>query len=127
MSTTEMICGRDAEIKIDGKAVLQAEKIEIRRSCELHAVRSVFVSEDIAHIRQKPCYKANLTGVRFRKPFENLCFADLDNFTLSAEIDGSIITLTGCMWDDFLAAADRTKFREHISVTALGMETEDEE
>lgn len=125
MSTTEIISGRDVEIVIDGKTLLQAEKIEIRRSCELHAVRSVFVADDIARIRQRQSYKANITGVRFRQPFENLSFADLDNFTMSTEIDGKTITLTGCMWDDFLAAADRAKFREHISVTALGMETEE--
>lgn len=88
-------------------------------------MRSCFVSEDIAHIRKSGSYKANMMGLRFKKPFENCFFADLDNFTLSVHIDGKAYTLTGCMWDDFYAAADREKFREYISVIAMDMRTED--
>ena len=125
MSSAELISARNVRIKIDGAALFQAESLEIRRLCELHPVRSVFVGDDIAHIRKNSRYKANLCGLRFRQPYENISFADLDNFTLTAELDGKRIILSGCMWDDFLAAADREKFRERISVTALSMETED--
>ncbi len=125
MSSAEIISARNVQVKIDGAALFQAECLEIRRLCELHPVRAVFVSDDIAHIRKNSRYKANLSGLRFRQPYENISFADLDNFTLTAEIDGKRIILSSCMWDDFLAAADREKFRERISVTALSMETED--
>ncbi len=66
-----------------------------------------------------------MTGLSFKKPFENCCFADLDNFTMTVEIDKKRYTLKNCMWDDFYAAADREKFREHISVAAMDMESED--
>lgn len=125
MKEDEILCGRDVTIRIDGKKLLQAESAEIRRLSEIHAVRSCFVSDDMAHIRRKSSYKVNLTGIRFKKPFENMSFADLDNFMMEMELDGMKITLCGCMWDDFLAAADRNKFREHISAAALRMKTEE--
>lgn len=121
----EIICGRDVEITIDHKKLLQAESVEISRSSKLHAVRSCFVDEDIALIRGRTVCKANISGLRFRKPFENLSFADLDNFTMEMNIGDKKIILHGCMWDDFIAAADREKFRERISVVARSMETED--
>ena len=120
-----MLCGRDVNITIDGKPLLQAESAQVRRIGELHAVRSCFVSEDIAIIRSREHYKASFVGIRFRKPFENLNLADLDNFTMVIELDGRRVTLSGCMWDDFLAAADREKFREHMSITALRMNVEE--
>ncbi len=123
----DVICGRDAVIYIDGKRLMQADKAEIRRSSQLHAVRTVFCSDDNAHVRIRKTYKATLEGLRFLKPFENLSFADLDNFTMTMEIDGKTIRLSGCMWDDFLAAADKKLFRERISILAMNMETEEEE
>lgn len=125
MSSTEIISARNVSIRIDGVLLLQAESLEIRRSCELHPVRSVFVSDDIAFIRRNRRIKINLVGLRFRQPFENMNFADLDDFTMTVETEGRRIVLSGCMWDDFLAAADKEKFRERISVIALSMETED--
>lgn len=125
MSSTEIISARNVGIRIDGVLLLQAESLEIRRSCELHPVRSVFVSDDIAFIRRNRRIKINLVGLRFRQPFENMNFADLDDFTMTVETEGRRIVLSGCMWDDFLAAADKEKFRERISVIALSMETED--
>ncbi len=121
----ECICGRDITITIDGKKLLQVDKAEIRKVSEIHRVRSCFVSEDIAHIRKNIAYKIILEGIRFRKPFENCNFADLDYFTLSMEADGRKITFSGCMWDDFYAAANKRNFSEHISATALRMTAED--
>ncbi len=66
-----------------------------------------------------------MIGLSFKKPFESCCFADLDNFTMTVEIERKRYTLSSCMWDDFYAAADREKFREHISVIAMNMESED--
>lgn len=99
--------------------------MEIRKKSEIHNVRSCFVGEDIAHIRKRCVYKAVMTGICFKKPFENCCFADLDNFTMTVKIDKKRYILGNCMWDDFYAAADREKFREHISVIAMNMRTED--
>ena len=107
MSSTEIISARNVSIRIDGVLLLQAESLEIRRSCELHPVRSVFVSDDIAFIRRNRRIKINLVGLRFRQPFENMNFADLDDFTMTVETEGRRIVLSGCMWDDFLAAADK--------------------
>ncbi len=121
----EVICGRDVTILIDGKKLLQAESVEIRKKSDIHAVRSCFVSDDVALLRTRSSYKATLKGLRFKKPFENCSFADLDNFTLELETDGKKIILIGCMWDDFFAAADKKLFREQISISALRMKTEE--
>ena len=121
----EVICGRDVTVMIDGKKLLQVESVEVRKKSDLHAIRSCFVSDDIALIRTRSSYKATLKGLRFKKPFENCSFADLDHFTMEIEADGKKIILSGCMWDDFYAAADKKLFREQISVTALKMKTEE--
>ncbi len=123
----EYICARDADIIIDGKKVFQAQKLEIKKSSGLRPVRSCFQTETAAYVRTQPVYRATLTGIRFKKPFENCNFADLDNFTLSARADGRAVTLYGCMWEDFLAAADKSSFSERISARAVRMETEDQE
>ncbi len=99
--------------------------MEIRKKSEIHNIRSCFFGDDIAHIRRRCSYKATMTGLEFKKPFECCCFADLDNFTMTVEIDRKRYTLKNCIWDDFYAAADREKFREHISVIAMDMESED--
>ncbi len=119
MEERKALCGRDAVISVDGKKLLQAEKAELRAVKEIHRVRSCFQSEDAAHAQGKRTYKLNLTGVRFRSPFENCNFYDMDNFTTELEIDGEKIILEGCMWDELSALADREKLREHISITAL--------
>lgn len=122
----QIICGRDVCIFIDGNQLLQAESIEIRKKSELHRIRSCFMNEDAAHLRKNIGYKAVITGISFKRPFESCSFADLDNFTLRVNIDGKSYILTGCMWDDFYIAADKERFREHISVMALRMRTEDD-
>ena len=110
----ECLCGRDVAVRIDGKQVF-------------HRIRSVFNSEDVGLVRTKVRYKVHLEGIRFRRPFTNFNFADLDNFTLSFEADGKRIVFRGCMWEDYLAAADSKSFSEHITVSALTMKTEDTE
>lgn len=99
--------------------------MEIRKRSEIHSVRSCFRNEDAAQFHGRCSYKAVMTGLRFQAPFENCNFADLDHFTLRAEIGDRAYILSGCLWDDFYAAADRKLFREHISVTAISMETEE--
>ena len=119
------ICARDVKLFIDGKRLLQASRLEIRKQSAVKSVRSCFCSVDIALIRSKTSYKAILEGVRFLAPFENCNFADLDNFTLCADIDGKRIRLSGGIWEDYLAAADKNSFKEHISARALNFETEE--
>ena len=126
MSSEKCLCGRDVIIRIDGKQLLQVRKAQIRKLSELHSIRSFFNSEDIGQIRTKIRYKVNLEGVKFLRPFQNCNFADLDNFTLSFEADGRLIILSGCTWEDFIAAADSKSFSEHITVSALHMTTEDD-
>ncbi len=126
MNRIRALCGRDVIISINGKRLLQAESAELRNISELHRIRSCFCSDDIAHTAGRREYKLNLVGIRFRQPFENCNFYDLDNFTVTIELDGLRITLEGCMWDDFKAVAKSESFREHISITALRMRTEDE-
>ena len=121
-----IISGRDVAVSIDGKRVFCAEKIEIRKKAVIHRIRSVFRNDDIGRLRVNSSYKADLTGIRFVRPFENLNFSDLDNFTLETGIDGTRIILEGCLWDDYYAAADKKSFSEHISVAAAEMRTEDE-
>ena len=121
----ECICGRDIIVSIDEKKLLQAESVSIRKKADIHRVRSCFHSEDIAHIRNGTVYRVTLEGIRFMRPFQNCNFADLDNFTMSMEADGRKIILSGCLWDDFSAAADKSAFREHISAVALNIKTED--
>lgn len=124
MDEKELVCGRDVVITIDGKKLLQAEKAELRRRSELHRVRCCFSSEDAAHIENRAEYKLNLTGVRFRQPFENCNFYDLDNFAAVVQIGSETIYLDGCEWDDYRWMADRSQFREHISIAALRMRRE---
>lgn len=124
MEEKDIVCGRDVDIIIDGKRLLQAERAELRRTAELHRVRSCFCSEDRAHIECGRGYKLNLTGVRFRRPFENCNFYDLDNFTVRVELDGEAVVLEGCVWDDHLWTADKNQMREHISIVALRAERE---
>ncbi len=119
----ESVCGRDVTVTIDGKKLLQVRKAEVRKTAQLHRIRTCFSSEDVAVVRKNCRYKVFLEGIRFKKPFHNCNFADLDGFTLSFEADGSTILLSGCIWDDFLAAADQEQFSEHISATALNMTT----
>ncbi len=124
MEEKELVCGRDVVIFIDGKKLLQAEKAELRRRSELHRVRCCFSSEDAAHIESRAEYKLNLTGVRFRQPFENCNFFDLDNFAVSVQLGKEAIRLEGCEWDDYRWMTDRAQFREHISIAALRMRRE---
>ncbi len=123
----ECLCGRDVAVRIDGKQVFQVKRAEVKKSSEIHRIRSVFNSEDVGLVRTKVRYKVHLEGIRFRRPFTNFNFADLDNFTLSFEADGKRIVFRGCMWEDYLAAADSKSFSEHITVSALTMKTEDTE
>ena len=125
MREIETINGRDVCVSIDGKQVFQAEKAEVSTICDIHSVRSCFCNDDIAHIRGKKVYKASLTALKFKKPFENFNFYDLDNFTLMLEFDGTKITLDGCMWNDIYSVADRERFKENIGLTALGMNVEE--
>ena len=110
------ICARDVVIVINGNRVMQAKKLEIRRFSEVKEVRQCFFSEPAALIRKNVSYKVMLEGIRFLRPFRNCNFADLDNFTFY-----------GCMWEDFLAAADEKSFSEHITARAVRMETEESE
>ena len=114
-------------IVINGNRVMQAKKLEIRRFSEVKEVRQCFFSEPAALIRKNVSYKVTLEGIRFLRPFRNCNFADLDNFTLYTSADGRRISLYGCMWEDFLAAADEKSFSEHITARAVRMETEESE
>lgn len=125
MEENTALSGRDVSILINGRPLLQAESVLLRSSTLLHSVRSCFNSSDIAHIKGKREYKLNLTGIRFRRPFENCNFCDLDNFTVEVVLEGLHLTLRNCLWDDFQAAADKNRFREHISITALTLEKEE--
>ena len=104
---------------------MQAKKLEIRRLSEVKEVRTCFSARPSALCRKNISYKVMLEGIRFLKPFANCNFADLDNFTLEASVDGRKISLFGCMWEDFLAAADEKSFCEHISARAVRMITEE--
>ena len=127
LKTDDLICGRDVIITIDGRGFFQAEKIEIRRCGRIRQIRSCFRNDPAALVRDRTDYKLNLSGLRFRRPYENVFLGDWDNFELGVEIDGRRMIFSGCMWDDYTAAADKEKFREHISVIALRMETEEAE
>ncbi len=82
-------------------------------------------SEDTGIVRTKIRYKITLENILFRKPFVNCNFSDMDNFTLTFETDGTRIICRGCMWEDIEAAADSKSFSEHISISALNMNTEE--
>ena len=127
INSEKCICGRDIDIRIDGKKLLQVRKAQIKKISEIHRIRSLFSSEDIGQVRTKVRYKITLEGIRFMRPFQNCNFADLDNFTLAFETDGKRIICSGCMWEDFSAAADSRNFSEHITVSALHMNTEEAE
>ncbi len=124
MNEITALCGRDAVINIDGRHFMQAEKAELRCSRELHSVRSCFQSEDAALASGRTGYKLNLTGVRFRQPFENCNFYDMDNFTAELVLDGERTVLEGCRWDELSAVAEKDRLREHISILALRMRRE---
>ena len=126
MNRIRALCGRDVVISINGRKLLQAESAELRNISEMHRIRSCFCSDDVAYVAGKSEYKLNLVGLKFRQPFENCNFYDLDDFTVTIELDGTNITLEGCVWDDFKAVAKPESFREHISIIALRMRTEDE-
>ncbi len=126
MTTRETLCGRDVCIAINGRQLLQAESAQLWQSAEVHRVRTCFFNGDVAHLEGKTEYKLNLVGVRFRRPFENCNFYDLDQFSVELVMDGLKMTLGGCRWDDFRAVADPDKFREHISIVALTMNTEEQ-
>ncbi len=117
------VCGRDVAIIINGTDFLQAERAELRKTSELHGIRACFCSDDAARVRGRSEYKLNLRGLRLKAPFENLNIYDLDDFEVRIRIDDTWFELSGCMWDDFTATADQTKFREYISITALTMHT----
>ncbi len=121
MEEMTALCGRDVVIYINGKKLLQAESAQLRRSTTLHRVRTCFYSGDVAHLAGRREYKLNLIGVRFRQPFENCNFYDLDQFVTELSIDGECVRLEGCMWDDFNAVANKESFREHISIVATDM------
>ncbi len=125
MDDFRTLCGRDVSITINGRRLLQAESAELRKKTELHRVRSCFCSNDLALIEGKREYKLNLVGIRFEAPFENCNFFDLDQFTVKVVFGNIEVTLEGCLWDDFKAAADKERFREHISISALRMRTEE--
>ncbi len=127
MREVRTVCGRDAVIFIDGKKLLQAQSAELRQTAEIHKVRTCFCSEDKAHIRGKNEYKLHLVGLRFLKPFENCSFGDLDDFEVTLELDGTVYRLSGCMWDDYAFTVNKEQMREHISITALTMKTEEKE
>ena len=124
MNEKTALCGRDAVIYIDGKRFMQAEKAELRCSRELHRVRSCFQSGNAALAAGRTEYKLNLTGVRFRQPFENCNFFDMDNFTAELVLDGERTVLEGCRWDELSALAEKERLREHISILALRMRKE---
>lgn len=127
MREFEILCGRDVCVSINGNPLFQAESVEVRTLSDIHCVRSCFKNQDIALIRGKKEYKATLTALKFKKPFENCNFYDLDNFTVAFETDGTKIVLKGCVWSDFLSAANRESFREKLSITALDMKVEETE
>lgn len=126
MFEKDLLCGRDVDITIDGRKLLQAEKAELKVTSELYRVRSCFCSEDKGYAERRREHKLSLTGVRFRQPFENCNFYDLDNFTVTLQLDGQTITLEGCMWEDYMWTAEKERFREHISIIALRMRREEQ-
>lgn len=127
MDDNRTLCGRDVFISINGRRLLQAESAELRKTSELHRIRSCFCNDNTALIEGKREYKLCLTGIRFEAPFENCNFYDLDHFTVRISFGDVLIRLEGCLWDDFRAVADKEKFREHISISALRMITEEQE
>ncbi len=116
------VCGRDVRICINGSPFLQAEKAEIRQSVRLHPIRSCFCNEDMAVVKTASGYKAVLTNLCFLRPFENCNFHDLDNFTVTLQWDDQQISLLHCFWNEFALTADKERFRESITLTALQME-----
>lgn len=127
MREIQAISGRDVKISIDGKQILQAESAEIRVVSDIHKVRTCFCNDDNTHIRGKKEYKAVFTGLKFKKPFENFNFYDLDNFTTVIAYENVKITLKGCIWSDLLISANKAGFRERIGITALRMNLEETE
>lgn len=124
MEKFKSISGRDVCVYINGRQLLQAENAEVREISQLHKVRTCFLNSDLAHIKTKPEYKLILSNMKFRQPFENLNFHDLDNFMVVLTFDDTRITLSNCFWNDFNLTADKEKFRECITLTALDMEVE---
>ena len=127
MEERTVLSGRDVDIFINGQPLLQAERAQLHKRTELHRVRACFMSENAGLVEGKREYKLNLVGVRFCRPFENCNFYDLYHFTVEVRLDRLRITLEDCLFDDFQAVADQNSFREHISITALRLTTEDED
>ena len=123
----ELICGRDVAVFIDRQQVLQAESAVLKVTVQHHKVRSCFCCEDIAAVEKSRSIKLHLTGIRLKRPYENCNFFDLDHFTVRGFIDGICYVLEGCFWDDFHALADKEKFREHISISALRIRKEEDD
>ena len=124
MKELKTICGRDVRIFINGRQLLQAENAEVREFMHIHKIRTCFSNSDFAHIKGRSEYKAIFSNLIFIRPFENCNFHDLENFTVGIEFDDTKITLSNCLWNDFALTADKEKFREHITLTALDMEVE---
>lgn len=125
MQEINIINGRDINILIDGKILFQAESVEIRNTADIHKVRSCFKGDDIVHIKNKNEYKITLINLKFKKPFENCNFYDLDNFTVTVRYDDTRINFENCIWSDFLITTDKNKFRERVYITALKMNMEE--
>ncbi len=125
MTEETVLCGRDVLLQIDGKPLLQAKEAEVHRERELTAIRSCFSDETAALVKSRSRTKVLIRGVRFKKPFESCSFADWDHFTLSLTIDGRSLTMTGCEWEDYRAAADEKAFSEHITVRAGAVREEE--
>ena len=122
MEKLRSVSGRDVCVYINGRQLLQAESAEVREISQFHKVRTCFLNNDLAHVKTKPEYKLILSNMRFQQPFENINFHDLDNFTVVLTFDNTRITLSKCFWNDFRLTADKEKFREFITLTALDME-----
>jgi len=118
------ISGRDVCVYINDRQLLQAESAQVKEISQIHRVRTCFYDSDIAHIRTKPEYKLILSNMQFHQPFENFNFHDLDDFTVVLTFGNTRITLSRCFWNDFHLTADKEKFREFITLTALDMEVE---
>ena len=125
VSRVMTVSGRDVSVEIDGKKLLQAESAELRQSVALHRIRTCFCSDDKAYMKGRKDYKLHLVGVRFLQPFENCNFADIDDFEVTVTLDGFVYRLKHCCWDDYAFVINKERMREHISVVALAMETEE--
>ncbi len=124
MNEIRAVSARDVCVSINGKKLLQAESVQLKQTVGIHSIRSCFCSDDKAHIKYRPQYKLNLTGLTFLRPFENCNYSDLDDFSVTVEIDGVLYHLLHCMWDDYQFTVHQQAMKEHISIIALRMEKE---